>query len=118
MHVLMLAQEFQCRRHGNDRTVVPAHAVDSDGNCHPENRQKKRQAIPIPGIVPPDLRTLLARTLGNLLATVVARGANMVAQMGFTCRRLNSQRRVGQKIVGTMHTPLGRGFLVLLNGHS
>ena len=37
--------------------------------------------------------------------------------MDFTGRWLNSQRWVGQKIVRTMHAALGRGFLVLLNGH-
>jgi hypothetical protein len=31
--------------------------------------------------------------------------------------RLDGQRRVGQEIVSAMHTTLGRGLLVLLNGH-
>ena len=40
-----------------------------------------------------------------------------MAQVNFPGCRLDSQRRVGQKIVGTVHTTLGRGLLVLLNGH-
>ena len=41
----------------------------------------------------------------------------MVTQMRFTCRRLDSQRRGDQEVVGAVHATLGRGFLVLLNGH-
>lgn len=41
----------------------------------------------------------------------------MVAQMNLASRRLNRQRRIGQKIVGAMHVALGGGLLVLLNGH-
>jgi len=38
--------------------------------------------------------------------------------MRFAGRRFNSQRRIGQEIVCTMHPPLGRGFFVLLNSHN
>jgi hypothetical protein len=65
----------------------------------------------------PNRQKLLARALCNFLATVVTGGAYMMTQMHFTGRRLNSQRRIGQKIVRTMHAALGRGFFVLLNGH-
>jgi hypothetical protein len=41
----------------------------------------------------------------------------MVAQMRLTGGRLNSERSNGQKVVSAMHTTLGRGFFVLLNGH-
>jgi hypothetical protein len=41
----------------------------------------------------------------------------MVAQMHFTRGWLNGQRRVGEEIVRTVHTTLGRGFFVLLNCH-
>jgi hypothetical protein len=55
--------------------------------------------------------------LDDLTATVKAVGADMVTQMRFTRGRLNGQRRVGQKIVRTMHATLGRGLFVLLNSH-
>ena len=41
----------------------------------------------------------------------------MVTQMNLTRGRLDGERRVGQKIVSAMHATLGRGLLVLLNGH-
>jgi len=41
----------------------------------------------------------------------------VVTQVRFTGRRLDSQRSDGQKIVSAMHATLGRGLLVLLNGH-
>ena len=53
----------------------------------------------------------------NFAATVVSAWAYVVAQMSFACCWLNGQWRVGQKVVRTVHTALGRGFLVLLNGH-
>jgi hypothetical protein len=41
----------------------------------------------------------------------------MVAQVDLARSRLDGQRRVGQKIMRTMHAALGRGFLVLLHCH-
>ncbi len=41
----------------------------------------------------------------------------MVAQVDFAGGRLDGQRGRNQEIVGTMHTALGRGLLVLLNSH-
>jgi len=61
--------------------------------------------------------SLFALALGDLLASVVAAGANMVAQMDFSCGRLNGQRWRRQEIMRTMHTALGRGFFVLLDSH-
>ena len=46
-------------------------------------------------------------SLDDFTATVVARRADVVAQMRFTSRWLHSERRVGQKIVRAMHTALG-----------
>jgi len=40
-----------------------------------------------------------------------------VTQMHFTGGRLHGGGRIGQKVVGTMHATLGRGFFVLLDGH-
>ena len=41
----------------------------------------------------------------------------MVTQVRFTRGWLDGDRGSSQKIVRTMHATLGRGFLVLLNGH-
>ena len=41
----------------------------------------------------------------------------MMAQVGFAGSRLDSQRRCSQKIVGAMHAPFRRRFLVLLDSH-
>lgn len=41
----------------------------------------------------------------------------MVALVHLTRCWLNGQWWIGQKIVRAMHTALGRGLLVLLNGH-
>ena len=60
---------------------------------------------------------LLALGLGNLLATIDAGGRHVVAQMHFTGGRLDGQRGRHEEIVGTMHTALGRGLLVLLDSH-
>jgi len=40
-----------------------------------------------------------------------------VTQMRFTGGGLDSQRGRGQEIMGAVHATLGRGLLVLLNGH-
>jgi hypothetical protein len=53
----------------------------------------------------------------DLLATVVARGADVMAQMHLTRGGFHRGGRIGQKIVRTMHAPLGRRLLILLNGH-
>jgi hypothetical protein len=63
------------------------------------------------------LSFLFAFGARNFAPTVKAAWAHMVTQMHFTRGRLNGQRRVGQKIMRTVHTTLGRGFFVLLNGH-
>src|SRR3990170_5673959 len=60
---------------------------------------------------------LLALGLDYLFATVKAGRADMVTQMSLARRWLDRRRRVGQKIVGTVHTALGRGLFILLNCH-
>ena len=64
-----------------------------------------------------DERLLVVFGLENLATTVVATRTNVVAQMGFPSRRLNCKRRNAEMIVRAMHATLGRGLLVLLNGH-
>jgi hypothetical protein len=41
----------------------------------------------------------------------------MVAQMNFPGAGLNSQWRLGQRVVGAVHAALGGRFFVLLDGH-
>ena len=60
---------------------------------------------------------LLALGLQDFLAAVETGRGNVVTQMNLARGRLDGQRRVGQEIVSAMHTTLGRGLLVLLNGH-
>jgi hypothetical protein len=80
--------------------------------------KRKGRQFALTGNCLPDPEKLLARTLGDLLATIIAGGADVVAQMNLTGCWLNGQRRIGQKIVRAVHTTLGRGFFVLLNGHN
>ena len=81
-------------------------------------KQKKRQGTPLAGIRLPVQKALFVRALGDFLAAIVAGRADVMAQMRFTRRRLDRQRRVAQEIVCTMHAPLGWGLFVLLNGHN
>ncbi len=55
--------------------------------------------------------------LHDLLATIIARRADMVAHVHLACRRLDRERRIGQKIMRPMHATFRRGLLVLLNCH-
>jgi hypothetical protein len=55
--------------------------------------------------------------LQHLATTVKTGRADVVTQMGFAGGRLNSNTWHNQGIVRTVHTALGWGFLVLLNGH-
>jgi hypothetical protein len=41
----------------------------------------------------------------------------MVTAMYLARYRLNSQWRIGQKVVRTVHAALGRGLFILLNCH-
>jgi hypothetical protein len=60
---------------------------------------------------------LLAFGLDYLFATVKAGWADMVTQMGLARGRLDRRCGVGQKIMGAVHTTLGRGFFILLYCH-
>lgn len=60
---------------------------------------------------------LLALGLDDFLAAIDTARADVVTQVDFTGGRFDGERRIGQKIVGTVHTTLGGGFFVLLNGH-
>ena len=60
---------------------------------------------------------LVVLGLENLAPTVEAVRADVVTQVRFASRRLDSQRRRDQKVVGAMHAALRRGFFVLLNSH-
>jgi hypothetical protein len=64
-----------------------------------------------------DGRLFVVFGLQDFAATIVAVRADVVTQMRFTRGRFDCERRNAQVVVGTMHTALGRGLLVLLNGH-
>jgi len=55
---------------------------------------------------PEDVRSGNGFRLDDFPATVVASGANVVAQMDFPRRGLNGRGRIGQEIVRTMHPSL------------
>ena len=55
---------------------------------------------------------------GEHLATTVKPGrADVMTQMCLTCGGFNGNAGNNQRIVGTVHTALGRGFFILLDGH-
>src|SRR5690606_12245947 len=55
--------------------------------------------------------------LDHLLATVVAVGSDVVADVGFAGGRIGRQLLAGQRIVGATHATLGRGNAGLLDSH-
>jgi hypothetical protein len=55
--------------------------------------------------------------LQHLATTVKAVGADVVTQVNFTGGGLHRGAWRGQGVVRTVHTALGRGLFVLLNGH-
>jgi hypothetical protein len=61
---------------------------------------------------------LFALASGDLLASVVAAWADVMAQMGLARSSFNSQWWSRQEIVCTVHSALGRGLLILLNCHT
>jgi hypothetical protein len=64
-----------------------------------------------------DRRLLVVFGLQHFATTIIAIRANVVAQMRFTGGGLHRKRRRAKMIVRTVHTALGRGLLILLNGH-
>jgi hypothetical protein len=62
-------------------------------------------------------RLLVVLSLENFTATIEAVRANVVTQVRFTGRRLDTQLWRDQEVVRTVHAALGRGFLILLNCH-
>jgi len=60
---------------------------------------------------------LFAFGLDDLLAAIVTGWRDMVTQVYLASDRLDSQRRIPQKVMRAMHATLGRGLLILLNSH-
>src|ERR1700682_6384532 len=60
---------------------------------------------------------LFALGLQYFLAAVMTARADVVAQVHLARGRLDGERRIHEEIVGAVHAALGRGFLVLLDGH-
>jgi hypothetical protein len=60
---------------------------------------------------------LVALGLDYLLTAVKAGRADVVTQMSLARGWLNCDCRVGQKIMGAVHTTLGWGLFILLNCH-
>jgi hypothetical protein len=112
-------------------TVVAPHAVDSDCD-HGVGTQKKKDIKQWPQAKndkSPTLQNLQLRALyeepgsgfrfglQHLATTVETGGADVVTQVGFTRGGFNCNARNNQSIVRAVHTALGRGLFVLLDGH-
>jgi hypothetical protein len=62
-------------------------------------------------------RLLVVLGLEDFTTTVKAVRADVVTQVGFTGRWLDTQLRRDQEVVRAVHTALGWGLLILLNCH-
>jgi hypothetical protein len=62
-------------------------------------------------------RLLVVLGLEDFTTTIEAVRANVVTQMRFTGRRLDTELRHDQEVVRTVHAALGGGLLILLNCH-
>src|SRR5690606_30156847 len=117
----MLAQEGTRGRNRNDRTVVATHAVYCNGDIHASVSDlaevDKKTAQSRDALRRSQRASLFALGLDDLAAAVEAIRADVMAQMHFAGGRLDRQRGRGQRVVRTVHATLGRGLLVLLNGH-
>src|SRR5262249_20608325 len=65
----------------------------------------------------PDAGLAFVAGLDDLLAGIVAAGADVVPPMHFAADRFDRERRVGEKVVRAMHPALGSRFPVLLHSH-
>jgi len=108
---------LEIERGGNDhaRAVIASHAIDGYRGVHLIVRGS--QGGNRPGLPPGEgarypfaLRqaSLFAFGLDDFLATIIAAGADMVAQMHFARGRFHGQGRVGEKVMGAMHAALRR----------
>jgi len=62
-------------------------------------------------------KLLVVLGLENLATAIVTIRADVMTQVRFTSGWLHSQRRNAQVIVRAVHTALGWGLLILLDGH-
>src|SRR5262249_3395668 len=111
-------------QHGGPRdwaAVVAAPAPDGDRPCQPllpppapvlTERAGSRRACGNRGV-----KSLFGLGLEALLARVVAVRADVVTQVHFAGRRLESQRRVGERVVRAVHAALRWRLPVLLYRH-
>jgi hypothetical protein len=104
--------------------VVASHAIDGYRCIHliVRGSQGDNQSGMPPGEqahYPFALRrvSLVAFGLDDLLATIIAARADVVALMHFAGGRFHCQRGVGQEVVRPMHASLRGGLLVLLDCH-
>ena len=79
-------------------------------NC--QERQGETTRCETPGV-----HLLVVLGLDDLATPIKAVGAHVVTKMSLARARLNGERRGRQKVVRTVHAPLGGRFLVLLDGH-
>jgi hypothetical protein len=82
-------------------------------NSGRKNGARARSAAPLCA----EKKRLFALDLNYFLAAVKTIRADMVTQMHFPRSGFDSQRRSAKEVVRTVHTTLGRGLFILLNGH-
>jgi hypothetical protein len=107
--------EIEGCANGHAGAVIASHAIDGYRGVHlfVRGSQSGNQSGLLPGVrahYPYALRRagLFAFGLDHFLATIIAAGADMVAQMHFAGGRFDCQRRIGEKIVRAMHPAFGR----------
>jgi hypothetical protein len=87
----------------------------------PMTKKKRRDAgnyvAPLSSYSKIKRRLLVVFGFENFTATVETVRADVVAQMRFTSRWLDTQLRRDQEVVRAVHTALGWGLLILLNCH-
>jgi hypothetical protein len=106
--VVCIQQETRIKPKANPAAL----AQDNTPGRHSRDRSEKKQknkAIGEPARKPANpchQERLLAFGLGDLLAAVETGRRNVVAQMRFTRRCFDGQRRCCQEIMGTVHATL------------
>ena len=127
----VLVKKLPASRQRDLGTMVAPHAVDSDCD-HGAGTQKEKNIKRWPQAKndkSPTLQNLQLRAfhekpgsgfrfgLQHFATTVKTSGADVVTQVGLASGGLYGNARNNQSIVRAVHTALGRGLFVLLDGH-
>jgi hypothetical protein len=100
----------------------PECATQNDGAGKPRRQRKsgatrEKYVAPLSSYSKTKRRLLVVFGLEDFTTTVEAVRADVVTQVRFTGRWLDTQLRRDQEVVRAVHTALGWGLLILLNCH-